>query len=229
MQEARLARHGAQAIVPKIDLSHISKPGDVLKAILAKKKEEEEEARPRARAGKAGRRRLRSQPSSAPRLLRRASCRCSSRAPGAAQDCSAAASGAADCCPAPSDSGYCRARLQALSLPRLLQARCGYAPGGCGCAASGRRGGKPPAAPVTREEKPATAKQPVAGSAGGRSTCGTAGLLLNRSTAPPRGSAAPAAVPDHFRASRPQRANATRRDSAARAGLQPVSRLRAAW
>ena len=27
-----------QAIAPKIDLSHISKPGDVMKAILAKKK-----------------------------------------------------------------------------------------------------------------------------------------------------------------------------------------------
>jgi len=39
------ARHAAPAIVPKIDLSHISKPGDVMKAILAKKKEEEEEAR----------------------------------------------------------------------------------------------------------------------------------------------------------------------------------------
>ena len=39
------ARHGAAAIVPKIDLSHISKPGDVLKAILAKKNEEEQEAR----------------------------------------------------------------------------------------------------------------------------------------------------------------------------------------
>jgi translation initiation factor IF-2 len=39
------ARSGAQSIVPKIDLSHISKPGDVMKAILAKKKEEEEEAR----------------------------------------------------------------------------------------------------------------------------------------------------------------------------------------
>jgi translation initiation factor IF-2 len=34
-----------QVIAPKIDLSHISKPGDVLKAIQAKKKEEEEEAR----------------------------------------------------------------------------------------------------------------------------------------------------------------------------------------
>src|SRR5579863_10440447 len=33
-------RHGAEAVAPKIDLSHISKPGDVLKAILAKKKEE---------------------------------------------------------------------------------------------------------------------------------------------------------------------------------------------
>ncbi len=34
-----------QGITPKIDLSHISKPGDVLKAILAKKQEEEAEAR----------------------------------------------------------------------------------------------------------------------------------------------------------------------------------------
>src|ERR1035441_2013382 len=34
-----------QAIAPKIDLSHISKPGDVLKAVLAKKQEEEDEAR----------------------------------------------------------------------------------------------------------------------------------------------------------------------------------------
>src|SRR5208337_2812391 len=34
-----------QPIAPKIDLSHISKPGDVLKAILAKKMEDEEEAR----------------------------------------------------------------------------------------------------------------------------------------------------------------------------------------
>ncbi len=38
-------RHGEPAIVPKIDLSHISKPGDVLKAVLAKRHEEEEEAR----------------------------------------------------------------------------------------------------------------------------------------------------------------------------------------
>jgi len=35
---------GAQAIAPKIDLSHVSKPGDVLKAILAKKQEEEAES-----------------------------------------------------------------------------------------------------------------------------------------------------------------------------------------
>jgi translation initiation factor IF-2 len=39
------SRNAAPTITPKIDLSHISKPGDVLKAILAKKKEEEEEAR----------------------------------------------------------------------------------------------------------------------------------------------------------------------------------------
>src|SRR5579871_1240605 len=35
----------SQGITPKVDLSHISKPGDALKAILAKKKEEEEGAR----------------------------------------------------------------------------------------------------------------------------------------------------------------------------------------
>jgi hypothetical protein len=36
-----------QGIVPMIDLSHVSKPGDVMKAILSKKREEEEEARER--------------------------------------------------------------------------------------------------------------------------------------------------------------------------------------
>ncbi|MGO9319147.1 MAG: translation initiation factor IF-2 [Terracidiphilus sp.] len=39
------ASRAQQAIAPKIDLSHISKPGDVLKAIQAKKQEEEAEAR----------------------------------------------------------------------------------------------------------------------------------------------------------------------------------------
>src|SRR5271170_3896329 len=34
-----------QGIQPKIDLSHVSKPGDVMKAILAKKQEAEAEAR----------------------------------------------------------------------------------------------------------------------------------------------------------------------------------------
>ena len=47
----RSGGHGAassrapQGITPKIDLSHISKPGDVLKAILAKKQEDEAVAR----------------------------------------------------------------------------------------------------------------------------------------------------------------------------------------
>ncbi|HUA91072.1 MAG TPA: translation initiation factor IF-2 [Terracidiphilus sp.] len=40
------ASRGQQTITPKIDLSHISKPGDVMKAILAKKKEAEDGARP---------------------------------------------------------------------------------------------------------------------------------------------------------------------------------------
>jgi translation initiation factor IF-2 len=44
-QSAHSRASHSQTIAPKIDLSHISKPGDALKAILAKKKEEEEEAR----------------------------------------------------------------------------------------------------------------------------------------------------------------------------------------
>ena len=42
---AASGRHGAEPVVPKIDLSNISKPGDVMKALLAKKKEEEEDSR----------------------------------------------------------------------------------------------------------------------------------------------------------------------------------------
>src|ERR1019366_667698 len=36
---------GSQSITPKIDLYHVSKPGDVMKAILAKKQEAEAEGR----------------------------------------------------------------------------------------------------------------------------------------------------------------------------------------
>ncbi len=43
--QASAAARGAQTLAPKIDLSNISKPGDVLKAVLARKKEEEAEAR----------------------------------------------------------------------------------------------------------------------------------------------------------------------------------------
>ncbi|HEU5350226.1 MAG TPA: translation initiation factor IF-2 [Terracidiphilus sp.] len=39
------SRSAQSAITPKIDLSHVSKPGDVLKAVLAKKQEQETEAR----------------------------------------------------------------------------------------------------------------------------------------------------------------------------------------
>jgi translation initiation factor IF-2 len=44
-QSSAQAARTPQGIAPKIDLSHISKPGDVLKAILAKKQEQEAEAR----------------------------------------------------------------------------------------------------------------------------------------------------------------------------------------
>src|SRR6266568_1338269 len=40
-----VSSRGSQPITPKIDLSHVSKPGDVMKAILAKKQEQEAEAR----------------------------------------------------------------------------------------------------------------------------------------------------------------------------------------
>src|SRR6516164_10345274 len=39
------ATRASQTITPKIDLSHVSKPGDVMKAILARKAEQEAEAR----------------------------------------------------------------------------------------------------------------------------------------------------------------------------------------
>jgi len=39
------ASRAPQGITPKIDLSHVSKPGDVMKAILANKQKEEQEAR----------------------------------------------------------------------------------------------------------------------------------------------------------------------------------------
>ena len=42
---ASTSTRGSQGITPKIDLSHVSKPGDVLKAILANKQKEEQEAR----------------------------------------------------------------------------------------------------------------------------------------------------------------------------------------
>ena len=44
-QGSGASSRGPQAIAPKIDLSHVSKPGDVMKAILANKQKEEQEAR----------------------------------------------------------------------------------------------------------------------------------------------------------------------------------------
>jgi translation initiation factor IF-2 len=52
-QAGAQASRASQGIAPKIDLSHISKPGDVLKAIQAKKREQETEARYRRPAAPA--------------------------------------------------------------------------------------------------------------------------------------------------------------------------------
>src|ERR1700679_3031805 len=43
--QSSASSRATQGVQPKIDLSHVSKPGDVLKAILANKKKEEQDAR----------------------------------------------------------------------------------------------------------------------------------------------------------------------------------------
>ena len=87
-----------QGITPKIDLSHVSKPGDVMKAILAKKQEEEAEARRShvpPQQGCHARAEGSSKACTAGCLGRSAAG--SSRASGAAQDRAAAAPGSCDC------------------------------------------------------------------------------------------------------------------------------------
>ncbi len=99
-QHGRQGSHGgagssraSQGITPKIDLSHVSKPGDVMKAILAKKQEQEAEARkshvPPSKAATPVAR----QGSCQTRASRRFSCSTASglRAARASQDCAATA------------------------------------------------------------------------------------------------------------------------------------------
>ena len=145
---AAAGRHAAQTIVPKIDLSHISKPGDVLKAILAKKKEERRGAL-RSVAGKAG-------SSSASQTC------CACRAPGhcgsgtsgsggrgsgcgssgSAQDRSAATLCSAYYCPGASHAchRFASSRRRRCSQGSRSRHSC-CAAGGRGCAASGCSGG----------------------------------------------------------------------------------------
>ncbi len=139
---ATSARHGAEAIVPKIDLSHISKPGDVIKALLAKKKEEEEEARHA---------RMPAKPATAAPAKRRASsdnrrcdsgcreARCSRRAgsAGTTQDRSAAALCASDHCCSASHSCHCVASSRRRDCRQSSRRGCGRAPGCRCCAAPG--------------------------------------------------------------------------------------------
>ena len=120
------AAKATQTIQPKIDLSHISKPGDVLKAVLAKHQEEEEAAK-RGRMPVSRRRQS--------TASRREACapgrgcgskgsRCPAEAR-AAQNCSAAEAGARYCGSAAGDAGNC--------LPAA--GRCG-----CGQGSLGGRG-----------------------------------------------------------------------------------------
>lgn len=126
------AARGVQAIQPKIDLSHISKPGDVLKAILAKKKEEEEEARhPHVPAKPA----VTAAPAPAAASSAATYCCRAARSSGTAQDCSSAAlraeycstsGNSCDCLPAAGRTGGGQG-----SCRRRTSCRCS-------CAASGR-------------------------------------------------------------------------------------------
>jgi len=130
---------------PKIDLSNISKPGDVLKAILAKKQEAERQAQfPQRPAGP---------PAGSPVVVRPPAGGATAQAPTAAsgaprpatpppnrvvaagsrqaraaQDCAAAASGSADC---PSTTRRCgldaRYRHPSAHGPRYCTAACRYA------------------------------------------------------------------------------------------------------
>ena len=143
---AASGRHGAEPVVPKIDLSNISKPGDVMKALLAKKKEEEEDSRkPRvpvkasvAGAGQgccsrcAGRYNSRC----------RNTCCCSARPAGTTQDCSAATLSGSD---RGSSTGPTSHRFASSRRSCCCQSSCrgcGRAPDYCCGAASGWGGRK---------------------------------------------------------------------------------------
>ena len=166
---ARVSRHGAPTIVPKIDLSHISKPGDVMKAILAKKKEEEEEARharmpakpaaPPAQPQPSPRQRPRSAAAAAARLQPQLPARPEPRkiVPQPRQAPPIIAQ-------PPALSGHCQPSSVRRCCGQAARRRgSGRAPGGCGCAASGAAWSSRPRLPAAREEKPAVAK-PACGS-----------------------------------------------------------------
>ncbi len=152
-QEARSSGHAsaparaAQGFTPKIDLSHISKPGDVLKALQAKEKEEEvRHAHVPARSPQA--------PPPPPPVCAestpppRCSCCCAtlrrvhSSSSGAAEDFPSTTSGSSDC--APGSAGYrFAATCQSgggCSCCREIS-RCGHAASCCssGAASRGRR------------------------------------------------------------------------------------------
>ncbi len=112
----------AQGVAPKIDLSHVSKPGDVMKAILARKQEAEAEARKRndCRSHGAG-----SAPREACRARRNrsAAAGCGPGPPGTPKDCAAGAACAPDCQPAAAAAPLPASLRLARWSPRLRRRR----------------------------------------------------------------------------------------------------------
>ena len=190
---ARLRRR----LHPKIDLSHVSKPGDVMKAILAKKQEEEAEARRSHVPPQPARCRRRSQGSGQAGAAggsggRTARC---ARAARAAEDCAASLGPRPPIVP-PAAAGDCLAsRRPAPSWPRLplalqparpavtvvppqrsvVKPPAHRQPPGSSCSQAGRsRAAQPPRSrPVAAAAAPAAA--PVAPPAAPRSRSRSAG------------------------------------------------------
>jgi translation initiation factor IF-2 len=129
------APRASQGIVPKIDLSHISKPGDVLKAILAKKQEQEAGARHKPVPPPA----VTAVPPPAHAPAHSVAPAATAVAPPAAQDFPATPLGASYYCPSSGPARHCHPSAGQPGGRQGPGSRCGSAAsGGCRRAARGR-------------------------------------------------------------------------------------------
>ena len=224
-QAARIGSPRRGAIVPKIDLSHISKPGDVMKAILAKKKEEEEEAR-HARVPAKPHRWLRP-PSRRAHRGRRSRCRqARCRLPQPGQNRARSFRSRARRRPLlllrrPLRLLH-RVRPQAQSSPRL---RAGVVPARPVVVVAPPPAGvvvKPPAAPAARDEKIAVKAPVVAAAPVAEAPAAPAAVTEQAAVAPQAGTAPSGAAAGAVHRDR-------RRIGAPRRSRSPSCRHRAAW